>query len=208
MDTNKHARMKIFIAIPTANSIHHTVVGVLCQILLQGKHDITTYISAMKDIGAHRNVVVKAFLQSDCDYLMMIDSDNPPPPTVLDLMALDKDVISCPTPINMNWMRGVNNYFWNVFDMNGQPTKNKGEGLEKVEKVGTGCILIKRHVLEKIENPFTTVRGEDDNRTVGTDIAFCKKCKKEGIDIHVHWDYICSHFKEMDLLTLINNQSI
>lgn len=198
MANNK--RKKIMIAIPTDCMIHHKVVGALCNIILQGKHDIITYISAMSGIGEHRNIIVKAFLDTDFDYLLQIDSDNPPPVNILDLVDLDKDVISCPTPINMNW-QGVSNIYWNVFK-DGMPIKATGKGLVEVDGVGTGCILIHRRVLKKIKHPFTTVRDEDDMRIVGTDLAFSKRCKEHGFELYVHWDYQCRHYKEIDLLTI------
>jgi hypothetical protein len=196
-------RQKVMIAIPTANSIHHSVVGVLCQILLQGKHDIITYISAMRGIGEHRNVIVEEFLKTDAQWLLMIDSDNPPPKNVLDLMEEDKDVIGCPTPINLNWMQGINNFYWNVFD-DAKPRKEEGEGLEKVDAIGTGCILIRRSVLEKIKTPFTTVRDKTDKRIVGTDLAFCERCAGENIDVYAHWFFTCKHYKEMELSSVKN----
>lgn len=198
METSRHS---VMIAVPTAENIHHTVVGTLCQILLQGKHDITTYISAMKDIGAHRNVVAKEFLKTDMEYLLMIDSDNPPPENVLDLVDLDKDVISCPTPINMNW-NGVTNIYWNVFGDDGYPRKDTGSGLEEVIGVGTGCILIHRRVLEALKWPFTTIRDKSDMRVRGTDLAFSQRVIEAGFKLYTHWDYPCRHYKDIDLLTI------
>ena len=196
--------MKILIAVITGHEegIHHQVVGTLCQILLNSKkHTINTYISAMRGIGEHRNVVVKEFLKGDYDYLLFIDSDNPPPENVLDLVDLDKEVIGLPTPINMNHTKGLNNVCWNVFE-NNLPINKTGEGLEEGDMVGTGVMLIRRDVLEKIDNPFTTVRNEADLRTVGTDAAFCFKCRRKKIKIYTHWDYKAKHFKQIDLLTL------
>lgn len=195
------ARKSVMMAIPTDGKIHHKVVGVLCKILLQGKHDITTYISAMRGIGEHRNKIVKDFLETDMEYLVMIDSDNPPPENILDLTQLDKDVIALPTPINMDWM-GVTNIYWNVFGEDGYPRKESGSGLEEVKKVGTGCIVIHRRVLEALKWPFTTVRDEGDMRVVGTDIAFSQRATEAGFKLYVHWDYTCRHYKEIDLLTI------
>jgi len=197
--------MKILIALPTDGMIHHKVVGTLLSIILNNtKHEIQTIVSAMAGIGEHRNVLVKEFLKTDCDYLLQIDADNPPPLNVLDLVDLDKEVIGLPTPINMNYIQGINEIVWNVFE-NNLPTKSKGTGLAQVEGVGSGVILIRRDVLERIQHPFTTVRNEDDLRVVGTDLAFCHKCKKEGIKIWTHWDYTCEHYKEIGLRTLCEN---
>jgi len=194
--------MKIQIALPTDGYIHHKVVGNLLATILNTKHKINTVVSTMKGIGEHRNVLVKDFLKGDCDYLVMIDSDNPPPTNFLDLIDLDKEVIGLPTPINMDYIQGITNVCWNIFKEDGLPVKEKGEGLQEVNAVGSGVIIIRRDVLEKVEHPFTTIRNADDLRIVGTDLAFCQRCKEKGIKIWTHWDYKCSHFKELDISTL------
>ena len=196
-------KKRVLIALITDQMIHHKVVGTLCQILLANtNYKIDTYVSAMRGIGEHRNVVVKEFLKGDYDYLLFIDADNPPPVNVLDLIEEDKPVIGLPTPIQMSAIQGLEEFYWNVYD-NDYPRKNKGDGLEQVYMVGSGVMLIRRDVLESLENPFTEVRDETGLRIVGTDMAFCKKCKEQNIDIYTHWDYKCSHFKEINLLNII-----
>jgi len=195
-------RKKVLIVIPTEGQIHHSVVGVLCQILLNNtKYEIDTCISQMRGIGEHRNIMVKHFLSGDWDYMLQIDADNPPPKNVLDLIDLDKEVIGLPTPIQMSPIKGLTELFWNVF-RGGYPIKEVGEGLQEAEAVGSGCILIRRDVLEKIKHPFTTIRDEEDLRLVSTDLAFCQRCREQGIKIWTHWDYKCSHYKQIDLSTL------
>lgn len=201
---------KILIAVITDREIHHKVVGALCQIILNNKkYKVDTLISAMRGIGEHRNRVVEAFLKTDNDFLLFIDADNPPPANVLELVELNQDIIGLPTPfyapINVN-DKQISDLYYNVYDKKGeeyQPTPIVGYSLEEADAVGTGCMLIKRSVLEKIKNPFTEVRDETGMRTVGTDIAFCSRCKEQGIKIHTHWGYICSHYKEVDLKDLI-----
>lgn len=203
MDNTIARKKSVLIAVPTDTYIHHTVTGTLCQILQNNtKYEVDTLISSMKGIGEHRNVIVKEFLKGDYDFLLMIDSDNPPPPNVLDLIDFDKDIIGCPTPINMNW-NGVNDIYWGVYLGGDKFDREGGEGLERVDKITTGCILIKREVLEEVEHPFTTVRDADDIRIIGTDIAFCNKCKELEFEIYAAWDFRCRHFKEINLLDLI-----
>ena len=201
MDATKKS---VLIMVPTETWIHHKVVVALCQILQTNKkYEVNTAISSQKDIGAHRNHLVKTFLDTKYEWLLMIDSDNPPPPNVLSLIEEDKPVIGLPTPINMNWTPKVNDFLWNVYEDDRLNVLTKGEGLQKVHSVGSGCMLIRRDVLEKIKNPFTTVRDEGDYRTVGTDMAFCYKCIEAGIEIYTHWDFVCDHYKEINLKTLI-----
>lgn len=199
-------RTKILISIPTDGYIHNTVAGVMFNILLNNKkYDITTMVSAIRGISWHRNWVVKEFLKTDCDYLIMIDDDNTPPDNMLDLIELDKDIISLPTPVNLGKI-GQPNLAWNIFyrqENRWLPEPNKGIGLEEVEAVGSGCIIIARRVLEELDHPFTTVKDNDDQQLVGTDLAFCEKATESEFKIYTHWDYVCRHYKEINLLELL-----
>jgi GT2 family glycosyltransferase len=209
MDTPARKK-KIMLAVPCDEVIHQKVVGRLFQIVIRNsdKYDINVWISTMKDIGAHRNVLARDFLKTDCDFLIMVDTDNPPPENMLELVELDKEVIGLPTPICMEWIQGILDFRWNIFAHKEHmpeglyAVKDKGEGLQEVEAVGSGAMIIRRDVLEKIKHPFTTLRDEEDLRKVGTDIAFCKRCKEAGVKVWTHWDYTCSHFKTIDISKL------
>jgi hypothetical protein len=79
-----------------------------------------------------------------------------------------------------------------------------GDKLFEADRAGTGCILIKRRVLEKIKKPFETDFNDDGIRRRGEDIYFSDKCKEVGFKIWGHWDYVCSHYKKVDLLNIAN----
>ena len=72
-------------------------------------------------------------------------------------------------------------------------------GLQEVDATGTGCICIKREVLEKLKHPFENVYDEDGVKTLGNDFYFCQKAKKAGYSIWVHLDYVASHHFTDDL---------
>lgn len=67
---------------------------------------------------------------------------------------------------------------------------------------GTGCILIKRKVLEGMDAPFSSKLNKDGTRKVGGDIWFCDRVKRKGFKIWAHWGYACSHLKEIDLINV------
>lgn len=69
-----------------------------------------------------------------------------------------------------------------------------GEILE-VGVVGTGCLLARRQVFERIvdelgEHPFSTA---EYSHTIGEDFAFARRCKKLGIRIIVDPEVECHH---------------
>ena len=72
--------------------------------------------------------------------------------------------------------------------------------LLKVDVVGTGCILIRRNVLENIKSPFTVEFDKDGILLTGTDFAFCERAGKAGYEIFTTPQLVCDHIKDVGLL--------
>jgi len=192
---------KVLLAIPTGGNLDYRIVEFMLDMIRQKKYDVSVHISKLVGVEANRNQIVKAFLNSKCEYLLMVDTDNPPFNNPLPLIEEDKDIIGLPTPINVSNIPGMSWFAYNIYK-DGKQLKD-GEGLEKVDEVGTGCVIIKREVFEKLgDNPFTPERYEDDRIKVGEDIMFCRRAKEKGIEIWTHWDYKCRHYKEIDLSSI------
>ena len=68
-------------------------------------------------------------------------------------------------------------------------------GLQEVDAIGTGCMLIKRKVLEALEAPFTRIWNKDGTMDTGVDFHFCEQAKAKGFKVWAHYDYLCNHFK-------------
>ena len=58
-------------------------------------------------------------------------------------------------------------------------------GLEEVEFVGTGMMLIKREVFEKLKKPYFFY---DVRNNVGEDVNFCRKARAKGYKIFIDHD--------------------
>jgi len=162
---------------------------------------------AFRPIANNRNRIVKDFLNSDQDYLIMIDDDNPPVQNIFELLKYEKDVISVPTPgrddngVHIHtYMFGKNHSKDNIDFVQVPPEKRKG--LVKIDAAGTCCIIIKREVLEKVKKPFEDLYDEEGILITNDDLAFCLKCKDAGFEIWTHYDYVCSHYKTVDLLQM------
>ena len=166
------------------------------------------------------NKLVKdKFLPSGADFLWLVDSDNPPAmmgrkdpvtgPRVnpLDLVELNRDIISCPTPQPRD-----GDVFWVIMDdapeQKGveweavrQVPPEKRRSLQKIDATGSGCILIARRVLEDpdMRAPFLQNWNEDGIPELTGDFTFCKRARKAGYSVWAHWDYRCAHFKETDV---------
>jgi hypothetical protein len=161
-------------------------------------------------IYSNRNKIVKRFLKTDCDFLMMQDSDvfplghNP-----AELVYANRDIIGCPAKVRSNsgtldWVA----YVWND-DAGGYVTVDMGRApshaeLLEVDIVGTGLILIRRNVLEdpNMKAPFLVENDEDGVCDWGTDFAFCKRAKKFGYEVFTTPWRVCEHVKEMGFLDM------
>lgn len=165
-------------------------------------------------ISSNRNKIVKRFLDTDCDFLLMIDDDVVPLFNPAELVFADVDVLGCPAQVRASGQTMV----WTAYIPH-----STGEGYSAVDLdsfddmfdilqvaiVGSGCILMKRKVLESIKAPFHPEFDEDGILTHGTDFAFCRKASDAGFKIYTTTHRRCEHFKqtgfnEMDAWDSIN----
>lgn len=186
---------RILVAVPCIDSVHPD----LCQALLQMDQDPRTVIafSSGRPTDANRNTIAKFITDGSYDWLIMIDSDNPPIKEPQALCDLGLDIVCCPTPI-----RTGGEFRWNVFletkgdediiTMHSQP---RGSGLQEIDSCGMGCIVIKRDVLLSLDAPFLDDFNMHGTRSVGHDIAFCRRAKQAGFTVWAHWDHLCHHHK-------------
>ena len=161
-------------------------------------------------ISSNRNRITRRFLNSDCDFLLMIDDDIVPLSNPAELVFADKDVVGMPAKVrqltrSLNWVAYVKNP--NVEHGYGPVDFGRVDSdvdLLKVDAVGTGCILIKRKVLESIKAPFHCIYDEDGVLVMGTDMAFCERASKAGFKIYTTPQRTCEHFKEVGLADIMS----
>ena len=179
-----------------------TMIQMLCQ---ETEYNIIFACSQRIMVDNNRNNIVKVFLENKWDYLIMIDEDNPPTNNILDLIKLDLDIVCFPTPMIRKEVDPP--IFFNIFERIKDAYKpilpQKGKLME-IDAGGSGCILIKRKVLENIKKPFESEWKEDGTRGKSSDLKFCEKAKEKGFKIYTHWDYPCSHYKKINLLDIIS----
>lgn len=176
---------KLFIATPMYGGMAHGMYVKSCLDLqgLMSKYGVETRFSFLFNeslITRARNYLTDEFLRSDCTHLLFIDSDiHYSPQDVIALLALDKDVIGGPYPKkSINWNNVaeaarkhpslspgelenlVGDYVFNV--VRGTQQFTVTEPLEVLE-IGTGFMLIKRHVFEKMEKAYPQLRYKPDH---------------------------------------------
>jgi len=192
----------VFIVILNQYEIHKDNTALLASFALHDRYKLKVEYPTDKPITNNRNKIVQRFLASkEFDYLLMIDDDVVPTPNILDLLDFDKDII---TPV-MFTRHGTKVYSLVMDRTKDGKYKNRRlsgkEGLVEADASGTGCMFIKREVLEHpdLKFPFKNLYDADGVKTTGLDFNFCTRAKKAGFKVWVHTDYVASHYILVDL---------
>jgi len=150
-----------------------------------------------------RNFIVKEFLDnpvfSECQYLLMVDSDMSTTPNILELALYNKPIIGALTfmvkegqivPIAMRRQgRG-----YSVI------SPLPANALVEVDATGTGCLMIRRDAFSLLKRPFFEyVLDEDGLGQMGNDFYFCMKAKEAGLPIFIHTGYMTAHDQTVNI---------
>ena len=197
---------RIFVAFPVAMSgnINVRLVNFLLQ--ANSKYEIQVGCVLGHQIAHNRNVLVKSFLETDCEWIFFIDTDTIPPNNVFDMTKHKLDICSgyyyqwtqnglTPLLFQRNKTKEKRDYNVAV----GRPTKIKN--VVEVDATGAGCLLINRRVFENIEKPYFLTPYSDEGLALSTeDIYFFRKVIKAGYKVHVDMKMVARHIKTVDLL--------
>lgn len=139
-----------------------------------------------------RNTLHQFFLEkSECEHLVMLDSDVLPPPDFLErLLAHNRPLVGgwyrkkdeAGTPCVYDYVKqdDANVYWWNA---RSQP----GTGLEQVDGAGAGCWLMRKDVARALgPKPYDMNQG-------GEDLTLCKRVTDLGFPIFIDWSIACAH---------------
>ena len=205
------AGRKVFIAIPTYDGRLNikTAYNLAALVPMAHAHGVGINFSHMSGcslIAMARNSLVNEFLKTDCTELLFIDSDVVAGPN--DIMRLlaqstDKDIAAGLYP-----RRATDKFFFLDIPRDENDDMIFDGSMLKVNRVGTGFMLIKRHVIEQLiaahpEWEYVT-RGEEtayalfdhgvlDGRYVGEDYLFCDRARKAGFECWVDVEISLPH---------------
>ena len=176
---------KLFVATPMYGGMSHGLYVKSCLDLqtVMMRYGIEVKFSFLFNeslITRARNYLVDEFLRTDFTHMLFIDSDiHFDPNDIVALMALDKDVIGGPYPKkSINWNNIaetarknpdlnpkelenlVVEYVFNV--VKGTQQFQVSEPLEVME-IGTGHMMIKREVFDKMAVQYPTIKYKPDH---------------------------------------------
>jgi len=204
------AGRKLFIGIPAYDGkinikLAYNLAALMPKALQFGVSVKLGDVSGCSIITMARNQLVHEFLKTDATELLFIDSDViATADDVLRLMAQsgDKDITAGAYPRRSK----DKNFFADLYFDENKDLEFDGS-LMRLERVGTGFMLIQRHVIEAMvaTHPewFYDFKGEQvcgvfdfqnrDGRYLGEDYLFCDRAREHGFKIHIDVDISLPH---------------
>jgi len=198
----------VYLAVPTRGDVNCEVAETHHQ-LARDLDTTVRYQIGGNSVASNRNLIVRWFLDSDTDVLMMVDDDIGVPAHTAELpgkLGDEWDVIAacCPIFVPARWPIPVYAAF-----VKGQPGKyelldDRSDGLMACDGVGTGCIAIHRRVFDHIpREPFRERISDDGTFIISEDIAFCLACNQANLRMAVDFATVCDHVRTVSLLQIM-----
>ncbi len=198
---------KILVSVPNGNGwIHKHVVFYLMRLMAKPEFNTTVILPTNSPYVNNLHKIRLDFLNGEYTHWLTLDADNPPRPGVEPLEDIfdDFDVIGFPTPVWHNDAKNPGDYpiYWNVMkevhnasgEFEGWKPYEIMEGIQRVGAVGSGCLLITRRVMEKINAPFMREWNKDGTVEYGGDFSFCRRANKAGFEVWADFNRPCYHF--------------
>lgn len=150
-----------------------------------------------------RNDLAERFLQSNADWMLMVDSDMTFQPDLLDRLLERADPEERPIVAPLCYSVNQDGPFpvifrrkANTYTMYGNPPLDE---FIQVDGVGTGCVLIHRNALERITGMGWPGRWFDHlmlgEHPLGEDVSFCLRARAAGVPIWVDTGLPVGHVK-------------
>ena len=233
--------IKIMVCTPCHSevSMHYTQAVLKFQLECM-KRNIMVSFSLLKSslVTQGRNLCVAEFLnhKDNYDYLLFIDSDiSFKPETIFKMIDADKDIIACPYPMKMfetdkmwkkiketDMVKSEEDLLSSGYMYPIKIGKNElivDKGVMEVTHAPTGCMLIKRNVIDKLiakhpeleiyqptvingketkkenfYNLFDTLHDPETKRYFGEDFGFCQRWTDIGGKVYV---YVMDHISHI-----------
>jgi hypothetical protein len=202
--------VKIAVAIPTHDSIPFMFAYDLASLTAYTAANLpdegSLGIQAVTGTYVHaaRNELMEVVLEQGADYVLWLDSDMRfPREAFFRLLSHREDVVG------INYAkRGIPTDFVAIKRM-GEPgekceTRDDSTGLEEVEAMGMGCVLIRTAVLKRLPDPnlipwFQNVHL-GGGRWMGEDVHFFDLLRATGVKLYVDHDLsvACSHLGQFE----------
>ena len=175
---------------PSFPFLHIAVISSILQTMRQFP-GIPLTISRQFEVSQAREEIARSFLNSDCTHLLMMDADIVlMPDTLSKMLEVDAPVVVAKYAEKGKMEASYHCYHHSQVPFRRDPPVEVRPGerreLKDIDPMlfGLGCVLVKREVFEKLEEPyfkFTITQEEvDDYWRVSEDFYFALKCHHAG----------------------------
>lgn len=202
---DRDQRPQVLVSVTNTGWIHKHVTRAILRIVADQRYRVTYIDPTHKPYEDAMNRISLDMLNGPWDWWLNIDSDNPPLRNPLDLIELDRDICGLPTPIYHNTGDGKWPICWNALDIakgeDGYREHKEQQGLQQVDVIGSGCMLVHRRVIDGVKPPWFVRETDEYGRVIhGPDFYFCRKATAAGFQVWANYDYRCRHFNEVELV--------
>ena len=206
----------VYIAMPCYDSVKiNTMLSVIKLVQQLSKSRIKVGINTMKSPLIHqaRNYLTSAFLTTEYQYLLFIDSDVEFEPESIVRMLVAKKEIIC-TPYRVKAQK-LDKHIYTVEFKNPNNIPIMPGGLVEIEAGPTGLMLIDRKVFERIIKNYPELKiknkatpsadkshtfyynffdfGFKNGYSVGEDISFCRLARDNDFTIYANTESTTQH---------------
>lgn len=179
-----HAKMdspplpRVAIAVPSGDMVHADFAMAYAQLCMASAGLPLQLITVKSSIVAQaRNNGVELARGFGADYIFFLDSDMLFPSTALFRLLLHrKDIVGA------TYTKRVAPFGILGTQLAEQPAVLSGDLLE-MQRIPTGCLLIKMAVFEKLTKPYFRFEVDADGAIVGEDYVFCDRAREAGFRI-------------------------
>jgi len=196
----------VLIGLPMINSVYADFFKSFNSAqLLRFDEGVATVEMATWDNGVNnRNKLVKSCLQGDFTHLFIMDIDNTFPEFTLSrLLSHDKDVVGG------FYTTKKPPFHSTCFINNKSYVPQNGEKLKQVDIVASGCMLIKRKVLESMKWPYFFLKPDYKKQEFASeDIGFCENVRNMGLEVWCDFSICCGHIGSATILPCWENDQI
>lgn len=138
-------------------------------------------------IADQRQKLVMMAIKQGADYILFLDSDMRFPSYLLErMLAHDQDIVACNYATRRLPVKTV--AFSDFAELKCIYSLDKN-GLEEVDAIGMGAMLIKTEIFKKLPLPWFSISYlPSGNMYIGEDIYFCKLAQANGMKVYVDHD--------------------
>jgi GT2 family glycosyltransferase len=175
--------MKIFVAVPLNRPIDFYAFESFVRLAnFNGKHEYQFGFTQNSLVYEARETLVEQFLKTECEAIMFIDSDM-----VFDHRSIEYLESHNLPMVTAKAFKRVPPYqpcfYTTVTEKDGLPYLESpveyGIGLLEIQGCGMACVLIRREVFTKIQQPYFFPQ-----KHMGEDLSFCLKVKEAGVKMY------------------------